>query len=173
MVKQPIKKQIKPSRTPKPKKKSTSATKDVRLRKTSVVKKKRKHPEYGTSKLEERFAREFLDKIGVEYKYQYKAEAIGRYFDFRILPYGPMIEIQGSYWHGDKRLYEDKDLNWAQRRSRYVDELKAKWCAKNGIKLICIWEKDINSDPAGVLNYLKEELKKYIKNDRKTYNPGN
>ena len=37
----------------------------------------------------------------------------------------------------------------------------------NGIPLIYIWEKDINSDPAGVLNYLRDKLKKYIKDNLK------
>lgn len=132
--------------------------------KKKVEKKKRRiHPEYGTSKLEERFARDFLEKIGVEYIYQYKAESIGRYFDFRIMPNGPIIEIQGSYWHGDSRIYEEKDLNRTQKRSRYVDDLKKRWCKMNGIPLICIWEKDINSDPEGVIKFLREKLKKYIK----------
>lgn len=150
--------------------KSTSGRKDRRLpAKAEVVKKKvvRKHPQYGTSKLEERFAREFLDKIGVDYTYQYKAESIGRYFDFRIQPYGPIIEIQGSYWHGDKRLFEESELNAIQKRNIRVDEKKRKWCQMNGIPLIYIWEKDINSDPAGVLNYLRDKLKKYIKDNLK------
>ena len=47
-------------------------------------KKNKKHEEYGTSKLEEKFAKEFLDKLGVEYIYQFKAESIGRYYDFCI-----------------------------------------------------------------------------------------
>ena len=91
-------------------KKKVTQTKDKRLPvKNTVVKKKPLfHPKYGTSKLEARFARDFLDKLGVKYVYQYEAKSIGRFFDFRILPYGPIIEVQGSYWHGDKRLYEEK-----------------------------------------------------------------
>ena len=127
-----------------------------------IFRKKAHKQEYGTSKLEEKFAREFLDKIGVEYVYQYKAESIGRYFDFRIMPKGPIIEIQGSYWHGDSRLYEEKDLNATQRRDIKIDELKKKWCTRNGIPIIYIWELDINKNPKMVLNYLKEVLKPYL-----------
>jgi len=64
-------------------------------------KKTKKHPEYGTSKLEEKFAKEFLDKLGVKYEYQFKAEEIGRYYDFRITtPMGSsiLIEVDGDYW---------------------------------------------------------------------------
>ena len=118
--------------------------------------------EYGTSKLEERFAKNFLDKLGIDYRYQFKAESIGRYFDFRVLPRGPIIEIQGSYWHGDKRLYEEKDLNAIQRKNIKVDEKKKKWCSMNGIKLIYVWEEDINKDPEGVMNFLRENLKEYL-----------
>lgn len=152
---------------------ASAGRKDRRLPSKTVVKVKKRgraHPLYGTSKLEERFAREFLDKIGVDYTYQYKAESIGRYFDFRIQPYGPIIEIQGSYWHGDKRLFEENELNAVQKRNIRVDEKKHKWCEMNGIPIIYIWEKDINSDPAGVLNYLRDKLKKYIEYANKINN---
>lgn len=145
--------------------KKTTKESDKRLPPKHTEKKKwvRTHKqEYGTSKLEERFAKNFLDKLGVEYKYQYKAESIGRYFDFRILPRGPIIEIQGSYWHGDKRLYEEKDLNATQRKNIKVDEKKRKWCSMNGIKLIYIWEEDINKDPEGVMKLLREKLKDFL-----------
>ena len=61
--------------------KKTTKEIDKRLPPKHTEKKKwaRTHKqEYGTSKLEERFAKNFLDKLGVEYKYQYKAESIGR-----------------------------------------------------------------------------------------------
>jgi very-short-patch-repair endonuclease len=122
---------------------------------------KRKHPEFGTSKLEQRFATNFLDKLGIEYVWQYKAESIGRYFDFRIMPDGPIIEINGSYWHGDKRLYEEEDLNRTQKRNIKVDGIKKKWCDRNGIPIVYIWEKDINNEPDMVMRYLKEVLGKY------------
>lgn len=134
----------------------------------AAVRTVRKHPKYGTSKLEKRFATEYLDKIGVEYVYQYEAKSIGRFFDFMILGNEKhptkrfLIEIQGSYWHGDKRIYEEKDLNNIQKKNIRVDEKKKKWCQMNGIPLIYIWEKDINSDPEGVISYLREKLKDCI-----------
>jgi len=62
---------------------------------------KKKHFEYGTSKLEEKFAKEFLDKLGIDYVYQYKSEEIGRFYDFVIkIPNGGkiLVEIDGDYW---------------------------------------------------------------------------
>ena len=69
------------------KKRATKENGDKRLpqKPKAVVKKTRSHPKYGTSKLEKRFATEYLDKIGVEYVYQYEAKSIGRFFDFMIL----------------------------------------------------------------------------------------
>jgi hypothetical protein len=72
-----------------------------------ATKKTKKHPLFGTSKLEEDFARDFLDKLGVKYMRQYFASQIGRYYDFAILfgnknEYTPgnmiLIEIDGGYW---------------------------------------------------------------------------
>lgn len=78
---------------------------------------------YGTSKLEVDFAREFLDKLGVKYIYEYEAKDIGRYFDFAVTSYDDipfiteekngitcikqegqnvpisfLIEVDGGYW---------------------------------------------------------------------------
>lgn len=36
----------------------------------------RRHPKYGTSKLEDKFAKEFLDKLGVPYERQFEAKEI-------------------------------------------------------------------------------------------------
>jgi very-short-patch-repair endonuclease len=157
---QPIRKNI--AKSVPQKRKHIERTKASKIR--YVRERMKGKQEYGTSKLEERFARDFLDKLGINYTYQYKAESIGRYFDFRICPdlRGPIIEVQGSYWHGDPRIYEEKDLDRTQKRDIKIDELKRKWCRTNGIKLIYVWEKDINESPSSVMKYLKEELKPYL-----------
>lgn len=178
---QPVKKHIVIPVVPK-KKKRVKNSSDQRIPPKKNVpvkgawKKERKHPEYGTSKLEDRFAKNFLDKLGVKYISQYKAESIGRYYDFRICdsynrPVGPIIEVQGSYWHGDSRLYEEKDLNKTQLHDIKVDEYKRRWCRMNGITLIYIWELDINNNPKQVMEYLKEKLSDYINiSDKSLYN---
>lgn len=118
--------------------------------------------EYGTSKLEERFAHDFLDKLGVDYVYQYKAASIGRYFDFRIYPdlHGPIIEVDGDFYHSYGLVYEQ--MNAMQKRNKKVDEIKNRWCAVNGVKLIRIWEHDINDHPKAVMEMLKKELSPYL-----------
>lgn len=134
--------------------------KNVKQHKPSQV---RQHPKFGTSKLEEKFAKEFLERLGVEYIYQFEAKDIGRFYDFRVVN-GPIIEIQGSYWHGDPRLYEEKDLNKTQKRAQRVDEYKKKWALMHGIPIYYVWEKDINENPEKVMKFLKEIL--YIENKK-------
>lgn len=70
----------------------------VTTNKKSSNRSNRHHPKYGTSKLEEDFAHNFLDKLGVEYQYQFEAKEIGRYFDFYLNKSNIIIEVDGDYW---------------------------------------------------------------------------
>jgi hypothetical protein len=157
-MKQPIKKRT--SITIKNKSKKSTAQK-VKPAKRAVH-----HPKYGTSKLEEDIARDFLDKLGVKYVYQFETD-IGRWFDFKIIN-GPIIEIQGSYWHGDSRIYEEKDLNKIQKKNIQVDAYKQKWALSHGIPIYYIWEKDMKESPDKVMAFLKEIL--YIEEKKKDKN---
>ena len=67
------------------------------VKKKVVTKKQRKHPLFGTSKLEEDFARDFLDKLGLKYVYQFETD-IGRWFDFYLPEHNLLIEVDGGYW---------------------------------------------------------------------------
>ena len=64
-------------------------------------------------------------------------------------------------------------MNRTQKRAQYIDELKRRWCSMNGIPILYVWEKDINSDPEGVMRFLREKLKKYIDYANKNANTGN
>lgn len=130
----------------------------IKVRKKTVVqqKKDKEHPEYGTSELEVRFAKNFLDKLGVKYIYQFKMASIGRYLDFYIVDCNIALEIDGDYWHGYGLLYEQ--MNPTQKRSHRVDKEKTRWCLINGIPLIRIWEHDINDHPEAVMKMLKEKF---------------
>ena len=99
-------------------------------------KKPRKHQDYGTSKLEERFAHDFLDKLSIKYTYQFKAESIGRYYDFYLNDYRVIIEIDGDYYHSKDLEYDE--MSPMQKRNKRVDEQKNHWCRINCIPLIRI-----------------------------------
>lgn len=136
--------------------------KTTKVKKTSGTK-KRKHKEYGTSKLEQRFAKDFLDKLGVEYVYQFKAESIGRYYDYFLPKANCIIEVDGDYYHGYGLQHEEK--NPMQKHNEFVDKAKDEWALEHGIPILRLWEHDINNNPTKVM----KELKKYIgKNTEKT-----
>lgn len=137
----------------------TSDIKELFIRKNDTPK-ERKHPEYGTSNLETRFAKNFLDKLGYEYETQYKAESIGRYYDFYIKPANLLIEIDGDYYHSYGLLYED--MSPMQKKNKRVDKDKDKWAQTHKMPLIRIWEHDINKTPKEVMDMLKTEIPKYI-----------
>lgn len=123
-----------------------------------------KKQEYGTSKLEERFAKEFLDKLGVKYEYQYKAEDIGRYYDFMLTTDGGgkiIIEVDGDFYHGYGLKFEQK--NPMQKHNEIVDRIKNTWALWHGIPLLRIWEHDINNNSEKVMKMLKEAIGKTSK----------
>jgi very-short-patch-repair endonuclease len=165
-MKQPIKKRGTSIIKNKSKKRTVSKTK-------SVKKTVRVHPKYGTSKLEEDFAKEFLDKLGVKYIYQFEAKDIGRFYDFAVILNNEMttgnmllIEIDGGYYHSDPRVVKEDKLNPMQKHNKRVDEYKDKWALLHGIPLLRIWEKDIRENPKGVMKELKKRL--YIEDKRVT-----
>ena len=158
-MKQPIKKRT--SITIKNKTKKSTAQK-VKPTKRAVH-----HPKYGTSKLEEDFARDFLDKLGLKYVYQFEAKDIGRFYDFAILldessGVTPgsivLVECDGDWYHSHPDLVKESEMNPMQKRNKRVDKHKDEWALMHGIPLIRIWEKDIRENPNQVMEMLKNRL---------------
>lgn len=141
------------------------------------------HKQYGTSKLEADFAREYLDKLGLKYIYEYEAKDIGRFYDFAITAYDTMpfimenkhgidcikqegqnvpisfmIEIDGGYYHSDPRVVNDKKLNPMQKHNKVIDLVKTKWCNLHCIPLLRIWEYDIRKNPQMVFDQLNQYI---------------
>lgn len=167
---QPVKKggtyQKPRSKTVRKKRKPTTSE----IIKKNIARSKKPHPKYGTSKLEKKFAKEFLDKLGVKYEEQFEAKDIKRFYDFFLPDYRVLIEIDGDFYHGYGKLHEEK--NPMQKKNARVDEIKNEWAAIHGIPLIRIWEHEINETPEKVLNMLRDRLgveseKLKIKEDKK------
>lgn len=166
MTYQPVRNNIKVAKKKKVKRKPTKSE----IIKKTIERSKKKHQEYGTSKLEERFARDFLDKLGVKYQYQFYASDIKRYFDFYLVNERVILEIDGDYFHGYGKLYEE--MSPMQKKNYRVDNIKNEWAAKHSIPLIRIWEHDINNNPEKVMKLLKEWItvateKMIIENNKK------
>jgi hypothetical protein len=74
---QPIKGDKPEKKVKKRKKKKLNVSEII---KKNIERSKKPHPKYGTSKLEEKFAKEFLDKLGVKYETQFEAKDIKRFY---------------------------------------------------------------------------------------------
>lgn len=140
-------------------KKVKNTMKDKRLPPKQRVKREKKHPDFGTSMAEQQFAKNFLDKLGLRYVWQFEAKEIGRFFDYYLQDYNVIIEFNGSYYHSDSRLYEGKELNPMQKKSKRIDEEKKSWAILHKIPIFYVWEKDVNEHPDKVMDFLIENLK--------------
>lgn len=138
-MKQPIKKSI-----------------SVKVKKIKPPKQKTQEQLDGSG-LETFFRLNILNKLGVKYEQQFEAKSIGRFFDYYLPDSRMLIEVDGSYWHSDPRIYENP-INAIQKRNKRVDKLKDAWALINGYVLIRIWETDIKKDPDKVLKFLSERL---------------
>lgn len=153
---QPVKKggtyQKPRSKTVRKKRKPTTSE----IIKKNIERSKKPHPKYGTSKLEKKFAKEFLEKLGVRYEEQFEAKDIKRFYDFYLPDYRVLLECDGDFYHSYGKVYEE--MNPMQKRNARVDEIKNEWAALHGYPLIRIWEHDINENPQKVLDMLRERL---------------
>lgn len=143
---------------------------------------------YGTSQLERNFARDFLDKMGLVYIYQFEAKDIKRFYDFALTSYDDvkyeyeekdgikcvkqegqffpldlLIEVDGSFYHADPRVVTEDKITPMHKHNKFIDELKDKWAALHGVPLLRLWEYDIIHNPKMVEN----EIEKYIKSSKK------
>lgn len=141
----------------KPKHSNNQKQKDKRLPKMSKpTKEKRKHPEFGTSKLEQDFAKNFLEGLGVKYIWQFEAKEIKRFFDYYLPEHRILIEVDGDYYHSYGLVREE--MSPMQKKNQRVDREKDNWAALHSIPLIRIWEHDIRNNPYKVKEMLKERL---------------
>lgn len=147
---------------PVPKRKSAK----VKVTKLSKeVKKKKPHPKYGTSKLEDYFAENFLNVLGVKYVRQFEAKEIKRFYDFFCPDANVIIEVDGDYYHSYGLTYEEK--NPMQKHNQWVDKVKDEWALSHGIPILRIWEHDIHDNPEKVMKTLKESIGKCTEKQKK------
>lgn len=104
----------------------------------------------------ERIVRNILQDLGVDFKRE-KYVSSGRWrVDFIIN--NTCIEVQGDYWHGNPRLYNENELNKVQLRNRANDILKKEWLLNNNYKLLELWEMDIYDNLDNIKQIIKKKL---------------
>lgn len=164
------------------KSKQTKNSRKKSARSNTVTHKKKKQ-EYGTSQLERDFARDFLDRLGLKYMYQFEAQDIKRYYDFAVTVYddypfryeerdglksiiqedkkfliGFLIEVDGDYWHSNPNTVNENDMTPIQKHNKSVDKHKEEWAKMQNIPLIRFWESDIRKKPRKVMSELKKAV---------------
>ena len=100
------------------------------------------HDCYMRSRLEttpEKIMREFLDKVGAEYKQEYK---IGKYWaDFYLPKYNMVIEVDGDYWHSLPDVKEKDTRKDKYLKSKGINVMHIKECElKTSDVIIQRWE---------------------------------
>lgn len=102
-----------------------------------------------SSGLEDEVA-QVLDTLGVGYSRQVGIRGErGRYVavvDF-MLADGRALEVNGTFWHTDPRVYADGPLFPVQRRNADAWARKLAALTARGIPLVCVWELDFREDP--------------------------
>lgn len=101
------------------------------------------HDCYMRSRLEttpEKIVRGLLDKVGVEYKQEYK---IGKYWaDFYLPKYNAVIEVDGDYWHSLPDVKEKDTRKDMFLKSKGISVMHIKECElKTCDVIIARWEK--------------------------------
>ncbi len=124
---------------------------DASKRRIEWLKRKQKGQK---TKIEQKFEI-ILSLIGLKNIFQY--EFNHRLFDFYLIDYNILIEVDGNFHHNNPKmnytfLYE------SQKLSIKNDDFKNKLCQDNGVVLLRYWEKDINERPEWVISDLKEKL---------------
>lgn len=100
-----------------------------------------------SSQLEEIIA-SFMTDNNISFKRQV---ALGRYHIDFVVADNIAIEVNGSYWHCDKRVFQ-RPTNKRQARALKSDKRKYKLLRSLGYRLIILWEKDINEDFSKITN---------------------
>lgn len=105
-----------------------------------------------SSKLEDTVA-VVLDGLGIRYQRQYLVRENGRFcacLDF-MLDNGTALEVNGSYWHCDPRVYPNGPTKASQIRTAEQYEKKRAALKRLGIPLREVWELDIKADPVSAV----------------------
>ena len=105
------------------------------------------------NQLEARLAKRF-EAAGVDYRWQFP---LGPYvYDF-LLPDRVLVEVHGTYWHADPRVYEGKTFTPNQRRTGLHDVDKKLFAAERGYRLKVVWEADLTRRGVTLADLLGQE----------------
>lgn len=105
-----------------------------------------------------------LDDLNIKYKNEYNCKYVS--IDNYLIDYDLMIEVMGTYWHTDHRIY--KKINYQMQVDRIKnDKIKNRYIkSQYGIDILYLWEEDIKENPELVVDLIRL----YINNKGKLKN---
>ena len=91
----------------------------------------------------EQVVADMLDDLKIEWEREVPLKYLQgyRYYDFRLIGYNVMIEVDGSYWHGER----DKP-SYVTLMAKKNDMIKSWLAKKEGYELIRIKEKQLKEE---------------------------
>jgi len=91
----------------------------------------------------EQVVADMLDDLKIEWEREVPLKYLQgyRYYDFRLIGYNVMIEVDGSYWHGDR----DKP-SYVTLMAKKNDMIKSWLAKKEGYELIRIKEQQLKEE---------------------------
>jgi len=75
-------------------------------------------------------------------------------YDFLILNTNILIEVDGDYWHGNEKIFQD--LTDFQKSVKINDKIKENFATSNGYEIIRFWGSDIKKNKTEIKEKLKE-----------------
>lgn len=108
-----------------------------------------------SSNIERKFIEKYIKPYIKDFKTQYYLSEIKQFCDIFIPELNLIIEINGTYWHCDRRIYNNGPINNIQEEKIKKDCIKYSFLHKNKYRLLVIWEYDIINNCVQVENLLK------------------
>ena len=103
------------------------------------------------SQLEYRFET-LLDLLEIKYTHSFYIPSIKKIYDFYLLDYNILIEIDGDFWHGNPTT--NHHFKYVEQ-TKINDLFKENLAKEKGYTLIRFWEKDIKENPMIVIDFIK------------------
>ena len=97
-------------------------------------------------------------KHSAQYPIYSKRKRLRGVFDFYLTAHNTAIEVNGTYWHSDPRVYKNGPVYKSQKRAMRSWNKKVKHAKSLGIDIIVLWEKDL-TEAEDMRQYVKDTLK--------------
>jgi G:T-mismatch repair DNA endonuclease (very short patch repair protein) len=96
------------------------------------------------------------ENLLLELKINYKKKINIGYYNCDYVINNIVVEVQGDYWHGNPKIYNNFDN--IQQKNIKRDDRKFKYLSLNGYKILYLWEYDLKNNIEHCKYLLKSKL---------------